>query len=1012
VALGNSDEAVLQWRMERSTYVASDGHEASLIWQTTQPEAAADVTALICPGMSAPVSFYARLMVPMARVGIRAVVMEWRGQGKSNRSPKTDNWSYRELVELDLPAAISRTRSLFDDGSRLVLLGHSLGGQLGTIAALESDLVDAVILVASQTPHWTAYGRRRPQLFLAAFVLFPFMAWLLGYHAGKSLSFGGNEPRGVIQCWCQCARSGMFAAPGGKDYEDILRKRRPDLPFLTIAVEGDDAAPLQAVLEFARKLASQDPAPNVQHLALQGQVRNAHFDWARSPNGEAVSRLIRTFLDSNLQPPCVLRLIPTCSLKPGLLRAWQKKRVRSAPPARAARLSNTAHPRGGRTAQGLLTSSIALRRQSTPRACAHVFLAGTQRVSLERSRSMLEPRVALAVHVASASGKARAVSNSRGQANHRRLGTTLLACLLLACVAAAFNFLLTYSKLPGQDVVRRPVPVPRGETIRRPVPSPDGAPVPPAPPKKPQRQQRPKTKRELNDKCHEVDFVRLHAEAPEFYAIVTDEAGEKHPTYLEFLSAFQFDDKGDYSSDVEWLLRAEPFKSNAFAQRRTKALVKLIDESWQILKAWHEKSSKWNPSVWKFQIGFEGHRPPRVLLFEGFWWLHHFDGRPGQTLGDITIWVDYYLAMVKAGAVVEGFPMRQDTYPKTLVERAAYLESFDMIMVDYMALDHLRSKYLMQNVDVYRKVLVPRLFIEDAYGTSQEFDQAQSIPSMPLYCCAHLESMSRYLVMLKFFHESNTFIGDAAVITGKRHIDLLLDGFVPPVAQIGPSFYQAVEKLDSAGIDKPREFAALLWGKGLNKFPHRVGTFRKEINLVADHIKLYSTVFDKPVGPFSMGGRSQVENLGPQSFEDMQALLDSVTLVVNPGVSAIGHLAIEAMAHGAVVWVHDRPICFAGSKPITTLFTSTHPHLEIDPGPPMLRRIDLADPAVVDFEVQRLRRFVDADDNCRSIHSDEDRTECQKFKFFRKHGTPIREYTMPSLLLRINNLLHNVTSPR
>ncbi|GBG24296.1 Hypothetical Protein FCC1311_005142 [Hondaea fermentalgiana] len=521
--------------------------------------------------------------------------------------------------------------------------------------------------------------------------------------------------------------------------------------------------------------------------------------------------------------------------------------------------------------------------------------------------------------------------------------------------------------------------------------------------------------------------------------------------FLEFLANFE-----PHPTDTpDPLLKTEPFRSNPFTQKRAGAFGKVLEEAMQLVTRYYQATP--DSKAWKAPFGFASmDRPPRVLFFEGYWWLMKQDGRKGQTLGDITIWVDYYLAMEKLGVEIVGFPMHQGKYPKTRSEQKAYFESFDMILCDFLSVDFFKKKFFNKTVgfgtfEDYKEFVLPRMYIQDSFGTEPHYDDPNCKDGPLIYWGANLTSMDRYLSMIRGYHESNTFVGNAAVVTGHRHLDLLLSGHLPSRLDFvrrlehtrsGRMLLEAsvtgapriVEKNAAAREEnrivrhwlergtrgvlttvsqpqpqpqpqpgrRPRRWKALLWGKAWKKEPHMIGLYSRQARILADNMPVIATVIDYPRGPLRHI-HPNIENRGPQSFGDMQNLFDEVAIVVNFGVySALGHVATEALSHGAMLWMGDVPINFEGDKPIRKTYTSTHPHFEADPGPPMVQKLNLGDRAEVVRRLDRFKAYFDSN-RCDNV---EDREECQLFKFHQKHGTPIPDFTVPSLLVRINDLLH------
>ena len=149
------------------------------------------------PAMGVPARHYLPLAEVLAAHGVAVALHEWRGLGSSNRrAGRRADWGYRELLQLDLPAARAALHALWPHAT-WVVGGHSLGGQLAMLhAALAGAPCAGVALVASGAPYWRAF--RHGRWLAAAYALAPVLARLCGHLPGRRIGFGGNEARGVI----------------------------------------------------------------------------------------------------------------------------------------------------------------------------------------------------------------------------------------------------------------------------------------------------------------------------------------------------------------------------------------------------------------------------------------------------------------------------------------------------------------------------------------------------------------------------------------------------------------------------------------------------------------------------------------------------------------------------------------------------------------------------------------------------------------------------------------------
>lgn len=106
---------------------------------------------LVCmPAMGTPAAYYAPLAEALSAAGLQVALGELRGQGTSSvRAADGARYGYHEMVTLDYPALFRAVEAALPLAPRY-LLGHSLGGQLGTLyLGTEPEMAKGAILVAT-----------------------------------------------------------------------------------------------------------------------------------------------------------------------------------------------------------------------------------------------------------------------------------------------------------------------------------------------------------------------------------------------------------------------------------------------------------------------------------------------------------------------------------------------------------------------------------------------------------------------------------------------------------------------------------------------------------------------------------------------------------------------------------------------------------------------------------------------------------------------------------------------
>lgn len=266
--------------MERQTQKLnfSDGAGSEMICYS--PSGALQAVVLILPAMGVRASYYEPFAKAFAEQGLLAACGELRGHGSSSVRPsRRSDFGYEEMLQLELPLMLGALRETAPQAP-LFLLGHSLGGHIGCMAASRyPGLFDGLILVASGSVYYKGWKglRRIGILFITQF--FHVVAQLWGYFPGHLLGFGGKEARGLIRDWSLLARSGSFEPAGASfDYEKGFAAVR--LPVLSISFEADRMAPASAARQLLQKFPAQ--APKRAQLFEGAAWRHlSHFNWVK-----------------------------------------------------------------------------------------------------------------------------------------------------------------------------------------------------------------------------------------------------------------------------------------------------------------------------------------------------------------------------------------------------------------------------------------------------------------------------------------------------------------------------------------------------------------------------------------------------------------------------------------------------------------------------------------------------------------------------------------------------------
>ena len=259
-----------------------DGHRWSLLARI--PETPSH-RLLWLPALGVAARHYLPFADALAQHGVAVFVHEWRGHGSSSvRASRHCDWGYRELLLHDLPAS-ERAVAGQAPGVEPIIGGHSLGGQLACCRLALAPGARALWLVASGSPYWRAFPVQTRWWLPATYRFLPWLAKIRGALPGRTVGFGGNEARGLIQDWARSGLSGRYAAQGLEiDLDRALRS--VTVPVHAIAFARDWLGPESSLRFLLSKLASTQVRIARLDAAALGATAD-HFAWMRFPEAVA-----------------------------------------------------------------------------------------------------------------------------------------------------------------------------------------------------------------------------------------------------------------------------------------------------------------------------------------------------------------------------------------------------------------------------------------------------------------------------------------------------------------------------------------------------------------------------------------------------------------------------------------------------------------------------------------------------------------------------------------------------
>ena len=248
--------------------------------------------AVVVPAMGTTASFYQPFAEALVTNGFSVLSPELPGTGASRPRPSRKiNYGYRDLVETYLPEIVNSARQAAN-GAPVILIGHSLGSQIGTLAVASGTIkIDALVTIAGGNIHYRNWNGAGAAKVLFASVLFSSLTRVFGYLPGQYVGFGGPQARTLIQEWSKIIRTGSFS-----HIADVSTNSN-STPMLAMGIEGDTFAPERSVSTLAGILGGD---VEIMPKSWKG---SPHSSWARNP-AEIVSRIVE-WLENDIVLKCV-----------------------------------------------------------------------------------------------------------------------------------------------------------------------------------------------------------------------------------------------------------------------------------------------------------------------------------------------------------------------------------------------------------------------------------------------------------------------------------------------------------------------------------------------------------------------------------------------------------------------------------------------------------------------------------------------------------------------------------
>ena len=193
---------------------------------------------IVCSALGVGRRFYDPFARFFSGKGFRVITFDFRGTGESkgkDPAPCLEDWARQ-----DIRAVIERAKEF---SFRVILVGHSVGGQLFCLAENCQDLT-GVVLAGASFPHWTRWPFPRNLLMLFFLhLLVPLLGMGRKRFPTRMLGLSKEDmPASLIRRWAQLARNPDYVL--GKKFQlQTSGYRELSCPILSFGFDDDTYAP-------------------------------------------------------------------------------------------------------------------------------------------------------------------------------------------------------------------------------------------------------------------------------------------------------------------------------------------------------------------------------------------------------------------------------------------------------------------------------------------------------------------------------------------------------------------------------------------------------------------------------------------------------------------------------------------------------------------------------------------------------------------------------------------------
>ncbi|MDF3074032.1 MAG: hypothetical protein K0S54_1699 [Alphaproteobacteria bacterium] len=210
---------------------------------------------LVFAAMGAPARAYRRLCRWFANAGYPIATLDLRGTGESLPIPRRGiDFGISQHLYEDWPAAVAWARQTYPE-RKLVLMGHSIGGQLsGIYTGQNPGMVSALVLLTTTSVWFRSTPFLMRQLRgLYMFTVFSLWARRHGWLDGAVFNWGLPLARQVVLDWARWGFTGRYSDSEKRNLDGAIAA--VELPVLAVSFTDDvRLAPKEACDDYVRRM--------------------------------------------------------------------------------------------------------------------------------------------------------------------------------------------------------------------------------------------------------------------------------------------------------------------------------------------------------------------------------------------------------------------------------------------------------------------------------------------------------------------------------------------------------------------------------------------------------------------------------------------------------------------------------------------------------------------------------------------------------------------------------------